>query len=229
MEFETSTASRATAIANRISLWFARHWMAVINAFLAVYIGLPFLAPVLMFFGMERPAQIIYQGYLFLCHELPQRSYFLFGMQPVYTLEQLTILAGVDQLPGYPLYGAYRSFVGNPVVGYKVALCQRDVAIYGTMLVFGLLFSLMRNRIRPLPLWAYLVFGLIPIGLDGGSQLIGYLLPWIWAESVPRESTWWLRSITGALFGLCTMWLALPSLHESFVSMEEQLAEQREM
>ena len=44
---------------------------------LAVYVGLPFLAPVLEKSGHPFAAQIIYSAYRALCHELPQRSYFL--------------------------------------------------------------------------------------------------------------------------------------------------------
>ena len=65
--------------ADRLSVWLSGHWLALINVALAIYIGLPFLAPVLDKLGHPFAAQIIYSTYRALCHELPQRSYFLFG------------------------------------------------------------------------------------------------------------------------------------------------------
>ncbi len=32
--------------------------------------------------------------------------------------------------------------MGNEVVGYKMAFCERDMAIYGGMLLFGVIYSL---------------------------------------------------------------------------------------
>ncbi len=211
-------------LAFKISAWFARHWLAFINTIIAIYLGLPLLAPVLMVNGLNGPASVIYRVYQFACHQLPQRSYFLFGPQVVYSLQELNELAGTDQLAGYPLYGEYREFAGNEQVGFKVALCQRDIAIYGSMLACGLMFSLVRKRVRPIPLWVYLAVGLGPMALDGGSQLLSYMLPGWMPGGVPRESTWLLRAITGALFGWATMWLALPYLQESFTAIDERLA-----
>ncbi len=215
-------------MATKISAWFAHHWLAMINLALAAYVGLSFLAPVLMVNGLEGPARIIYKIYSLSCHQLPQRSYFLFGQQWVYSLQELTALAPVEQLWGYPLGGAFREFVGNANIGFKVALCQRDVAIYGAMLLSGLVFSFVRRRVRPIPFGFYVLVGLVPVGLDGGSQLIGYLIPGLMPGGVPRESTWLLRTITGGLFGWATMWLVLPYLHESFTAVDEQLALRRE-
>ncbi|MBN1888011.1 MAG: DUF2085 domain-containing protein [Thermoflexales bacterium] len=212
-------------MANKLANFFARHWLAAINVWLAVYVGLPLLAPVLMANGLEWPAAIIYKLYLFLCHELPHRSYFLFGPQAVYSLQELVDAAGVDALWGYPVGGAYREFTGNAQMGFKVSLCQRDMAIYSTMLLSGLVFSVLRRRVKPIPVWVYIALGLVPIGLDGVSQLISYIVPSLMPGGVPRESSWILRTITGALFGWATMALALPYLHESFTAMEEQLAE----
>ncbi len=215
-------------MANKLAGFFARHWLAAINVWLAVYVGLPLLAPVLMANGLEWPATIIYKLYLLMCHELPHRSYFLFGPQAVYSLQELVEAAGVDALWGYPVGGIYREFTGNAELGFKVALCQRDMAIYGTMLLSGLVFSVLRQRVKPIAVWVYIALGLVPIGLDGVSQLISYIVPSLMPGGVPRESNWILRTFTGALFGWATMALALPYLHESFAAMEEQLAERDE-
>ncbi|MBP8293645.1 MAG: DUF2085 domain-containing protein, partial [Caldilineaceae bacterium] len=94
-------------------------------------------------------------------------------------------------------------FIGNPEVGWKVALCQRDVAIYAAVFVTGVIYGLVRDRMRPLPFKYYVLF-LIPIAIDGGTQLIGW-----------RESNWFLRTVTGALFGFASVWLAYPYVEDA--------------
>ena len=104
-----------------------------------------------------------------------------------------------------------RKFVGNEFLGYKVALCQRDVAIYGSVLLAGLIYGIVRKRrtVRPLSLKVYALF-LIPIAVDGLSQMVGL-----------RESTWVLRSITGMIFGVGSVWLAYPYVGEAMDSVIE--------
>ena len=186
-----------TAIARRVDgavLWIARHWLALFNALVAVYLLLPFLAPALARAGLTTPASLIYTVYSATCHQLPERSYFLFGEQPFYSLSSLES-SGLSEEQG--LFER-RAFRGNEITGYKIAVCQRDVAIYGSVVGAGLLFGILRGRVRTIGLKFYLVL-LIPIALDGLTQLFGL-----------RESNWWLRTVTGALFGGASVWLAYP-------------------
>ena len=190
---------RAAAFGDRLVLGIARHWVAVFSLALALYVGLPFLAPALMQVGLTGPARLIYLIYSPACHQLPDRSYFLFGEQPVYTLEELESAA---VLPGSGLLER-RRFIGDETLGWKVALCERDVAIYGSMLLAGMLFALLRGRVGRLPLPVFVLF-VIPIAVDGLSQLFGL-----------RTSNWWLRTLTGALFGVGVVWLVYPYIQES--------------
>jgi uncharacterized membrane protein len=95
-----------------------------------------------------------------------------------------------------------------------VALCERDIAIYGGILLFGLAFSLTGRRIKHLPWYFWLLFGILPIAIDGFSQLLSQpplgFFPY-------RESTPLLRSITGFLFGFTTAWFGFPIVEESMV------------
>jgi uncharacterized membrane protein len=103
-------------------------------------------------------------------------------------------------------------------MGYKVALCQRDVAIYAAMLLFGLAFSLLRKwfpHFQPIPWYVWILLGIVPIGLDGGSQLISQFFPQVQKFIPYRESTPFLRTVTGALFGLFTAWFGYPYVEES--------------
>lgn len=234
-ESETSGSNPRGEMLNRGLLFFARHWLAAFNLIVFLYVGLPFAAPALMNAGAERPARWIYTAYSPLCHQFAFRSWFLFGEQPAYPRELagvgLTPFEEATGIPGDDLWAA-RDFVGNEQVGYKVAFCERDVAIYGGILLAGLLYSQLRDRLKPLPLWAWVLFGVMPIALDGGTQLISELpLPIL---SFPaRESTPFLRTLTGGLFGVMNVWLAYPYLEESMgetraiVSAKLEAADQR--
>lgn len=187
-----AAAGRVARAADGIIDFIARHWLAIFNTLFGLYVLLPVLAPVLMQLGLEAAARPIYALYSFFCHQIPDHSYFLFGPTLVPSQEQL-LAAGMEATPNLFIE---RRFVGNELVGYKVALCQRDVAIYGAIFLGGLLFALLRRRIKPLPV-KWLLLAMLPIALDGGTQLLGL-----------RESTWWLRTLTGALFGLAgLLWI----------------------
>lgn len=204
---------------DRFTYWLSRHYMALFNVLVFIYVGLPFLAPVLMKTGLPAPARVIYTVYSPLCHQLAFRSWFLFGEQPYYpralanmpvnlTYEALTQEQSIDLL-------AARRFVGNETAGYKVALCERDVAIYGGILLFGMLFALSGRRLRSIPWYIWIAVGLIPIGLDGVSQLFS-MAGIAWPVQVPiRESTPLLRTLTGGLFGFTTAWYIYPLIEET--------------
>lgn len=196
--------------------WLARHYLVLFNSFIAVYVLLPFLAPILMQAGVTTPASWIYRAYSVVCHELAFRSWFLFGEQASYPRES----AGVEGVIPYgeatgldenDLWAA-REYHGNEAVGYKVGLCERDVAIYGGILLFGVVFAVTRRRIKPIHWALWIILGLIPIGLDGLSQLVSQpplnLLPY-------RESTPLFRTITGFLFGSITAWFGYPYVEET--------------
>lgn len=213
--------------ADRFTYWFSKHYLFVINLMVLIYVGLPLLAPVFMKAGWDLPARGIYRVYSGMCHQLSYRSWFFFGEQPVYP----RAMAGVDgyltfnQATGLDEDGllAARQFVGNEVVGYKTALCQRDVAIYGAIFLFGVLFAITGRRWKSLPIWAWILFGVLPIAFDGVSQLIGqwvampelsFLQPVLgWVPL--RESTPFLRTLTGFLFGFMTAWFGYPLIEEA--------------
>lgn len=193
--------STLSDIANRIVLWIARHWLALFNIGWGSYVVIPFLAPILMQAGYTMPARVLYGVYSFTCHQLPDHSYFLFGdtfVPPTPTLEAAGAPSSEDLL-------LFRRFEGNMMVGYKVALCERDIAIYGSVLLAGLIFGALRNtrRVRAPTIKVYLLF-LIPIAVDGLTQLFGL-----------RTSNWWLRTVTGALFGMASVWLAYPYIEDA--------------
>ena len=189
--------------------------LAIVAFLLVVYLGLSFLAPVLMKAGCTKQAGYIYKAYRLACHQLAYRSFFLYGEQAVYPRE----LAGIKNLQSYEEMTGFmaddleraKSFVGNEQMGYKVVLCQRDTAIYASILVFILLYTFLGKKIKLLPWWLWVLLAVLPIGVDGFWQVFSQL-DWSFLDWLPaRESTPFLRVLTGALFGFFSAWFIIPS------------------
>lgn len=229
-----TTGQKSTwSISDSLAYWFARHYLALFNLFVFLYVGLPFLAPVLMSARVEAPARLIYRAYGMACHQLPYRSWFLFGEQPAYPRAAAGVAGwlsfqeatGISEGDTEAERAVAREFVGNPAIGFKVGLCERDVSIYGAIMLFGVLFAATGRRLPPLPWYWWVLIGLVPIGLDGLSQLlsqppIGLLLPY-------RESTPFLRTLTGFLFGFTTAWFGYP-MAEQTMSESRQFMEAKQ-
>lgn len=225
----------------------SKHWVAVFSLIIGIYVGLPILAPVLMASGMSGPARAIYTAYSPFCHQMASRSFFLFGEQIAYPREiagtNLTpIEAYMESIPEFQNASSNpdewasfvlpaRRFVGNATMGYKTALCERDIAIYGFVLLGSIGYGLLRKRVKipPMPIWLFFLLGLGPIALDGFSQLFGQYAVAVpalsrLAELLPlRESTPFLRTLTGAMFGFSLVWLTYPRIETGMQQTEHDL------
>lgn len=114
--------------------------------------------------------------------------------------------------PSQAILSAYHVFCAQTpshsiyLAGHQICLCERCLAIYTSLLVGGLLLAILRQRgIRVVPLrWQYWALAMLPMALDGGTQLFGW-----------RESNIYLRLLTGAIFGLATAWFGLAQIQEA--------------
>ena len=61
-----------------------RQWPWLMSGLLAVYAGLPWLSPLLRSWGYERLGRALFRMYTTLCHQLPERSFFVGGYQLCY-------------------------------------------------------------------------------------------------------------------------------------------------
>lgn len=213
---------------DKVSLWLSKGYIWLMIFFLSLYVGLPFLAPYLLKIGAPLPANIIYTIYKPLCHQLAFRSWFILGEQPYYPREA----AGLEGVLTYEEISDQQvinlreaqKFKGNDFTGFKVALCQRDVAIYASMLLFGIIFVISGRRIKSIKWYVWIAIAIIPIGFDGLSQMPGL------ANNLPdwlpvRESNPLLRTITGSLFGFFTAWYLFPLIEESMMETRTILTE----
>ncbi len=203
---------------DKFSYSFSKWYMLWFNLLVLLYVGLPFLAPIMQKAGWEGPAKVIYTIYKPFCHQLAFRSWFILGEQAYYPRDMAGIsnVRTYEEITGNDSHNLEeaRAVIGNEKMGYKVALCERDVAIYGSIFLFGLVFMLTGRKIKPVPWYLWVFLGIAPIGLDGVSQipsLSDLNLP-VW---IMRESTPLLRTITGGLFGLMTAWYLYPMIEES--------------
>jgi uncharacterized membrane protein len=179
----------------------SRHWLALVTLAIALFLGLAFAAPLLDMGGHHTAAGAIYLVYRLACHQLPQRSWFLGGRAA--TVDWPTVQAYFGwQVDNQWL--AFHQVIRDPVLGYQVAMCQRDVATFGGLLASALAVGALRRRgrVRPLAVRYFLLAGL-PMAVDGISQLVGL-----------RESTPLLRTATGALLGAATGLLLLPMVDD---------------
>jgi uncharacterized membrane protein len=203
---------------DRFSYFFSRYYVVILSLLLSIFIAIPFLAPVLEKNGHNTSATIIYKVYHVICHQLAFRSFFIYGEQTIYprelahiknlmTYEQITNSKTID-------LEYARDLIGNELLGFKVAICERDVAIYGSLALFGYFFQLTGKKIKQLPWLLWFIIALIPIGLDGFSQIPSLSTGWpLWVPI--RESTPFLRILTGTLFGAGTAWFMYPMMEES--------------
>jgi hypothetical protein len=132
-----STLPNSLTKTDQFVIWLSRHWVWVISFLLGLYVLTPFLAPILMAIGLVIPARAIYWVYSFLCHQLPERSYFLLGPKISYTLPEIqSVWQNTTNI------FILRQFIGNAQMGWKVAWSDRMVSMFTSLWLFGgVLFS----------------------------------------------------------------------------------------
>lgn len=73
--------SALVRFADGTSEWLRKHWLAVVNGVLGVWVGVAVLAPVGYALGITGPASAIFHMYRFACDQIPSHSFFLGGYQ----------------------------------------------------------------------------------------------------------------------------------------------------
>ena len=216
----------------RLVLGLARHWLFFVNLMIAIWVGLPWLAPVFMHWGWTGAARAIYFLYSFQCHQLPERSFFLFGRQTMYSLAEIQ---AAWQQTNDPFI--LRQFIGNPEMGWKVAWSDRMVSMYTSILLGGLLYGLVRKQMKPISLGTFALL-LMPMVIDGGTHTVsdlagigqGFRDTNRWLQILTNNVfpitfyqgdtlgsfNSWMRLITGIIFGIALVAFAFPYLNNAF-------------
>lgn len=233
MSITISAREKSFAVtANRVVLGFSRHWLPIFTVISGLYAGLPWLAPIFMKIGWADAGRAIYTIYATQCHQLPERSYFLFGGKSMYSLSEVQAIWQNTTDPHI-----LRQFIGNQQLGWKVAWSDRMVSLYTAIFIGSLIYRPMRKQIKPLPIWAYALIAL-PMFIDVGTHmasdmagigsgfrdsnlwlaaLTGNSLPiWFYAGDGFGSFNSWMRLITGILFGIGSVWLFYPYGEQTF-------------
>jgi len=169
-------------------------YMLVMALFTLPIFITPFLAA-----ADNSAADGLYWLYSLTCHQQVSRSICLFP-------------GGISDCSDVQAhYRAYEVKKGG-LTGYPFPVCARDVGIYFAALLSGVLILFLKKtdvNIVPNPLW--FIIALIPIGLDGGTQLIGL-----------RESTNFLRLLTGGIAGFAFSFYCIPLLNRAFPNIKKK-------
>lgn len=227
--------------ASRLGYYFSSYWILTFSVLIGLYVGLPFMAPVFMALGLEFPARAIYTIYSFLCHQLPQRSYFLFGPQFTYSLTEIQAV-----WQDTTNFGILRQFIGTPDMGWKVAWSDRMVSMYTSILIFSWIWYPLRRRLRGLS-WQGLLILIIPMAIDGFTHMFsdfaglgqGFRDSNAWLAALTNNSMpatfyagdgWGsfnsiMRLVTGLLFGASVVWFGYPYLDEFFADIKLKIQE----
>lgn len=198
-------------MSKNLANWMEKNMIVLIMAFLTLYSFLPVFSPILFKLDAPKPAIAIQKVYRYLCHQRVDRSVFLFAENKIvafYTVDELKELGVIPNEPivkfgyrddeyGYP-------FWGNEQVGYKVAYCIRDTALYTGLVVMGwaIIFyvKVLKKKLSKKLHWIVYALLMLPMVIDGIFQTIAEIakfsfVPYQYIDSIEK------RVITGVLFG----------------------------
>lgn len=217
---------------DKFAWWMAKHWLGIFIVLYGAYVLAPFLAPIFMYYGATDAANAVYSGYSFVCHQLPERSIFLFGEKPMYSYDEIKNVWSLDGFLGL------RQFTGTPEFGYKIAWSDRMMSFYGSIWIGALFYAIGRKWLKQLSPVKWIVFGILPVGLDGITHFINDVIAQTSGTGF-RDTNDWLRYITfnafpnafyigdalgsfnsdmrwitGFLFGLTTVWFLFPLIED---------------
>jgi len=177
----------------QVLLWGLKHWVLLFIVLFGFVNILPFIAPVFMTLGWTEPANFIYTIYSPLCHQMAQRSFFLFGEQPMYNITEMPITLIGNILTDMT---TLRTFIGSFV------LLLAPITIDGMTHMFSDINGGLLADFRYYNQWLV--------------DLTGNILPsWFYAGDAFGSFNSWMRFISGFTFGFGCVWLVFPHLNQS--------------
>lgn len=135
--------------------WALQHWLLLVNGLVLVYSGLPWLAPLAQANGYRRLGMLLFLIYLPLCHQHPERSFFVQGYQVAYChrcTAMYTALLGVGLI-----FGLVRRHM-RPAPFWMLALLWLPMVLDGG---------------------SHLVDDMLGLGFRGGGDAIGSVNFWL--------------------------------------------------
>ena len=195
MGTQTHSISTPSTWADKVVCWCVRHWLVLLLTTMLLFVIFPFLAPAAMAVGWTGVGDLIYWLYTPFCHQLPQRSWFLFGDKLTYTIDEINYV--------FPYHDAWnlRRFYGTPVMGWKVAWSDRMISFYTMTPIFGVLYAFLRRAdrwVKPMSL-RVLFLALMPMSLDAFAHLLNDIVAGDYVSGF-RDTNSWLTRLTANAF-----------------------------
>jgi len=147
--------------------------LTFLNALALVFIIGPIVTPLVLAAGATGGAAALYRFFHLLCHQWAFRSFFVLGPQATFSRDELNAL-GVDPY----------TFMGDAQTGWKMAFCERNLAIFAGLLAFGLAYAAARRQLRAA---SFPEFVLLVAPADATRRLAGEYLG---AADCYRASVW---------------------------------------
>ncbi|HWQ15398.1 MAG TPA: DUF2085 domain-containing protein [Roseiflexaceae bacterium] len=153
---ERATAQPAWAAGvDRAARWCLRHWLLCVNTLALVYAGVPWLAPLAKASGHPLLGELLFRIYTPLCHQKPERSFFVCGHQVAFCHRCTAMYSGLV------------------VVGMLFALLRRYIPPAPLWVGGVLLLPMLLDG------GTHLIDDLLGTALRGGGDAIGTLNFWL--------------------------------------------------
>lgn len=160
-------------------------YMIALTMFALLIFATPFLV-----IHAEPVGNGLFAAFSYTCHQLASRSYCFYSADN-----------SIGDCPYVHAHAPVLDSEKGPA--YEFPVCARDIAIYlGAWLSGIAVFFTKWKDAKNTPHPAFFILALVPIALDGGTQLIGW-----------RESTNELRMLTGIIAGLAFSFYFIPMLN----------------
>jgi len=218
--------------------WIGDHWLETFLLVYGVWVFAPFLAPVFMRAGWISEGKLVYFIYSFFCHQLPERSFFLFGQKAMYSLPEIQAAWQTTENPMI-----LRQFIGNPLMGWKVAWSDRMIWFYTSVWMAAVIWYPMRRYAQPLS-WGMFFLLLTPMTVDGITHAIsdmagigqGFRDTNVWLKILTQNGlpasfyagdavgsfNSLMRFATGVLAGSGISWLVFPHIFQTDAYNQQQ-------
>ncbi len=140
-------------------------------------------------------------------------------------LSPLLRILGFERL-GRTIFGLYSSLCHQlPArsfffASYQVCYCHRCTALYTSLLVISLVYTV--GRWKQSISHRVLLLMTLPIAIDGGWHMLDEMLPFVLrsADNSVGSLNFWLRMVTGLLFGIGVILWAYPRLEREMDQLE---------
>lgn len=219
------------ATVNKPEQWIAKHWVHLFNTFFITFAILPILAPILLTYGYTNIAEIIYRAYGFTCHQLPSHSDYINGHQ-IAVCQRCNAIHVTLAVVG--LMYALHLFRPTAIRFRWLLLFMIPIAVDGGMAFISELLSVISFS------WLWLLgialMGVVVIFLYKQKTLSWQAILFLAAGPISllylqtfgvHQSNWWLRNITGTIYGLGLIWFIYPLMEKGNINNKPDTVELR--